>query len=114
MVKVSILDFLISIIFIHNNFRIAAFTLMGATICYGLSCTIVTLVACQPFEANWDKVSYPSYKCIDLSVFRIAQTAIGAALDILILAMPIPIVWSMSCKIGRKVGLTFLFSVGIL
>ncbi|ROW15995.1 hypothetical protein VPNG_02566 [Cytospora leucostoma] len=114
LVKISILDFLLSIFSIHDNFRITAFVLMGATVCYGLSCTVATLAACQPFEANWDKVSYPSYKCIDMSVFYIAQTATGAALDILILLTPIPIVWGMSGEMGRKVGLTFLFSVGIL
>lgn len=112
-VKVSLLDFFLSIFSVRKSFRVAAYTLMALTIGYGVAFTIVSLAGCRPFEANWDKASYPNYQCIDTSKFYIAQTAIGAALDILILLMPIPIVWAMNAKTNRKIGLTFLFTIGI-
>lgn len=113
-VKISILDFFLSIFSINSNFRLVAIFLMGVTACYGLSFTIVSLAGCQPFEANWDKVSHPDYKCINTSRFYTAQTSIGAALDILILLLPVPLVWAMNTKTSKKVGLTFIFTVGIL
>ncbi|KAG8164087.1 hypothetical protein KVR01_006005 [Diaporthe batatas] len=112
-VKISLLDFFLSIFSIRKSFRLAAYTLMAMTIGYGISFTIATLASCQPFEANWDKLNNPGYKCINTSVFYVAQGAIGAALDISILLMPIPIVWSMKAKTQRKIGLTFLFTIGI-
>lgn len=86
---------------------------MVVSACYGLSFTIVTLAACEPFEANWDKISHPDYRCINTSRFYVAQTSIGAALDILILLMPISPVWAMNAKTSKKIGLTFLFTIGI-
>lgn len=113
-VKISLLDFFLSIFSIRKSFRIAAYTLMAITASYGIAFTIATLASCQPFEANWDKLSYPDYKCINTSVFYVAQGAIGAALDISILLMPIPIVWAMNARTQRKIGLTVLFTIGIL
>lgn len=87
---------------------------MAITASYGIAFTIATLASCQPFEANWDKLNHPGYKCINTSVFYVAQGAIGAALDISILLMPIPIVWAMNARTQRKIGLTVLFTIGIL
>ncbi|KAI0844754.1 hypothetical protein F5Y00DRAFT_255798 [Daldinia vernicosa] len=113
-VKISILDFLLSVFATNNVFRIADYTLMAITSAYGISFTIVTLAGCRPFEANWDKLSYPDYQCINTSHFYVAQTAIGAVLDCLILLLPVPVVWTLSMKTSKKVALTFLFTIGIL
>jgi hypothetical protein len=113
-VKISILDLFLFFFSVNGKFRIAAIFLMGVTACYGISFTIVSLAGCQPFEANWDKITHPDYKCINTSTFYVAQTGIGAALDLIILLMPVPLVWAMNAKTSRKVGLTFLFTIGIL
>ncbi len=113
-VKISILDFLLSIFWSHDVFRIAAFALMGITTGYGVAFTIVTLAGCAPFSANWDKLSNPDYTCIDTSKFYVAQGAIGAVLDILILMLPLPIVWGLTLKISKKIAMSFLFAVGVL
>lgn len=87
---------------------------MAITMAYGLSFTIVTLAGCQPFEANWDKLSHPDYQCINTSNFYVAQGAIGAFLDISILLLPIPAVWNLSLKTRKKIALTFVFTIGIV
>ncbi|KAI0128226.1 hypothetical protein F4776DRAFT_672351 [Hypoxylon sp. NC0597] len=114
LVKISILDFLLSVFSTHDRFRIAAYALMGITTCYGTSFLIVSLAGCRPFQANWDKVSYPDYQCINTSHFYVAQAAIGVTLDCLILFLPVPVVWTLSLKTSKKIGLTFLFTIGIL
>ncbi|OTA95525.1 hypothetical protein M434DRAFT_9771 [Hypoxylon sp. CO27-5] len=114
LVKISILDFLLSVFSTHDRFRIAAYVLMGITAGYGLSFLIVSLAGCRPFQANWDKVSYPDYQCINTSHFYVAQAAIGVTLDCLILFLPVPVVWTLSLKTSKKIGLTFLFTIGIL
>ncbi|KAF3062123.1 hypothetical protein GL218_03952 [Daldinia childiae] len=113
-VKISILDFLLSVFATNNVFRIVDYTLMAITSAYGISFTIVTLAGCRPFEANWDKLSHPDFQCINTSHFYVAQGAIGAALDCLILLLPIPLVWTLSMKTNKKIALTFLFTIGIL
>ncbi|OTB13180.1 hypothetical protein K445DRAFT_170932 [Daldinia sp. EC12] len=113
-VKISILDFLLSVFSTNDVFRIADYTLMAITAAYGLSFTIVTLAGCRPFEANWDKFSYPDAQCINTSHFYVAQGAIGAFLDCSILLLPVPLVWALSMKTSKKIALTFLFTIGIL
>lgn len=113
-VKVSLLDFFVSIFSVQTSFQVVAYLLMGITVSYGISFTIVTLAGCQPFEANWDKPSYPDYKCINTSKFYVAQAAINAFLDISILLLPIPAVWTLKLKRSKKIALTFVFAIGIL
>ena len=113
-VKISILDLFLSIFSSHHRFEYIAYTLMGITAAYGVSFTIVTLAGCRPFAANWDKVSHPDYKCINTSQFYVAQAALGAVLDISILLLPMPIVWNLRLATSKKVGLTILFTTGIL
>ncbi|KAI0014477.1 hypothetical protein F4779DRAFT_624743 [Xylariaceae sp. FL0662B] len=113
-VKISIIDFLLSIFAAQRRFRIAAYILLGITAGYGLSFGIVSLAGCRPFAANWDKESYPDYYCINTSRFYIAQAAIGTTLDCLILLLPVPIVWNLALKTSKKIALTFLFTIGIL
>ncbi|KAF2681996.1 hypothetical protein K458DRAFT_371306 [Lentithecium fluviatile CBS 122367] len=114
LVKISFLDLFISIFASADRFRVVANALMGITASYGVSFTIVTLAGCQPFDANWDKLSHPDYKCINTSKFYVVQGAIGAVLDILILLLPLPIIWKLQLKTSKKVGLTIVFTVGIL
>ncbi|KAI1076815.1 hypothetical protein F5B20DRAFT_312259 [Whalleya microplaca] len=113
-VKISILDFLLSLFSTERRFRIAAYVLMSLTTGYGLSFAIVSLAGCRPFEANWDKTSYPDYYCINTSHFYISQAAIGTTLDCLILLLPVPIVWNLALKTSKKIALTVLFTIGIL
>lgn len=114
LIKISFLDFFLSIFEVHKGFRIVNFVLMGITTAYGLSYTIISLAACRPFEANWDKISYPDYTCIDTSMFYTSSAAIGAILDVAILITPIPMVWAIHAKTSTKLGLTVLFTIGIL
>jgi hypothetical protein len=114
LVKISILDFLLSIFSMHDRFRLPAYVLMGITASYGISFTVTTLAACIPFEANWDKLSHPDYRCINTSHFYVSQTAIGAVLDISVLLLPVPFVWQLALPVRKKVALTFIFSIGTL
>lgn len=114
LIKISFLDFFLSIFEVHKRFRIINVILMAITTTYGLSYTIISLAACKPFQANWDKISYPDYKCIDTTKFYTSSAAIGAILDVAILITPIPMVWAIQAKTSTKVGLTILFTVGIL
>ncbi|KAJ8109466.1 hypothetical protein ONZ43_g6129 [Nemania bipapillata] len=114
LVKISILDFLLSIFAAHDRFRLPAYTLMAITAGYGISFAVGTLAGCIPFAANWDKISYPNYKCINTSQFYSAQTIIGAVLDFSVLLLPIPFVWNLLLPLRRKIALTFLFSIGTL
>jgi hypothetical protein len=109
-VKISLLDLLTEIFAACS----VANVLMGISASYGISFTIVTLAGCRPFVANWDKISHPNYTCINTASFHVAHDAIGAILNIAILLLPVPIIWNLHLKGSKRVGVIFLFSIGIL
>ncbi|OCL13442.1 hypothetical protein AOQ84DRAFT_436331 [Glonium stellatum] len=111
-VKISALDLFISIFQSNQRFHQVAYILMGIVCCYGISYTIVSLAACRPFAAQWDK-TIPGYKCIDTSAYYMSQCVIGAVLDCLVVALPMPMVWGLRLKLSKKIALTAIFGLGI-
>lgn len=67
-----------------------------------------------PFYGNWTNWMYkvPPVKCID--TFAAVYVAAGLSIihDVIILAMPIPILWSLNLAWQKKVNLSVMFSVG--
>ncbi|KAK0744966.1 hypothetical protein B0T21DRAFT_399250 [Apiosordaria backusii] len=115
LVKISLLDYFLTVFSAYYWFVICDYILMALTIGYGASFAIVSLAGCRPFSANWDKVTNTEYVCIETSNFYVAQTGVGAILDCLILALPSGVIWGLrGMRRRRKVGLWALFSVGIV
>ena len=110
--KVSALDLFISVFQSNQRFHQAAYVLMGLVSCYGISFTIVSLAACRPFAAQWDK-TIPNYKCIDTSAYYMSRCVIGATLDCLVVALPMPMLWGLRMKLSKKITLTAIFGLGI-
>ncbi|KAK4173610.1 hypothetical protein QBC36DRAFT_293235 [Triangularia setosa] len=115
LVKISLLDYFLTVFSAYYWFVICDYILMALTFGYGASFVIVSLAGCRPFSANWDKVSNPDYVCIETSNFYVAQTGVGAILDCLILLLPTGVIWGLrNMPRRRKLGLWVLFSVGIV
>lgn len=58
--------------------------------------------------------SYPTQKCINEIALFYAVSATDIAIDVLILAIPIPFIWKLHMRTGQKVALTSVFFIGIL
>ena len=112
MVKVSALGLFITI-FPSKRFHQVAYLLIGITTSYGISFAITSLAACRPFAFNWDK-TIKNGRCIDTARFYIAQTILGLLLDVIVVAVPMPMLWGLRMRVQRKIVLTCLFGMGIL
>jgi hypothetical protein len=73
---------------------------------------IAFLTACRPFVGYW-AVPPPHPQCTTLEHFAIVQAIFNLSSDILIIAVPIPMIISLSLPLKQKVGLGILFSIGI-
>jgi len=76
-----------------------------------LSVEIAFFSACHPFTGYW-AVPPPNPQCTTLEHFAIVQAAFNLSSDILIIAVPIPMIVSLSLPLKQKVVLGILFSMG--
>ena len=72
---------------------------------------IVFFAACMPFRGYWG-VPPPHPQCTTLEHFAIVQAVFNLSSDILIIAVPIPMLMSLSLPTKKKIGLGLLFSMG--
>ncbi|KAF1837513.1 hypothetical protein BDW02DRAFT_595504 [Decorospora gaudefroyi] len=72
---------------------------------------IAFFTACRPFVGYW-AVPPPNPQCTTLQHFAIVQAVFNLSSDILIIAVPIPVISSLSLPVRQKVGLGILFSMG--
>ncbi|KAI4915738.1 hypothetical protein J4E90_004184 [Alternaria incomplexa] len=68
--------------------------------------------ACRPFVGYW-AVPPPNPQCTTLEHFAIVQATFNISSDVLIIAVPIPMIMSLSLPLKQKVVLGILFSMGI-
>ncbi|KAI5374636.1 hypothetical protein J4E82_006691 [Alternaria postmessia] len=76
-----------------------------------LSVEIAFFSACHPFTGYW-AVPPPNPQCTTLEHFAIVQAAFNLSSDVLIIAVPIPMIVSLSLPLKQKVFLGILFSMG--
>ena len=72
---------------------------------------IAFFTACMPFSGYW-AVPVSNPQCTTLEHFAIVQAVFNLSSDVLIIAVPIPMIMSLTLPTKQKVGLGLLFSMG--
>ncbi|KAI0178975.1 hypothetical protein GGR52DRAFT_534303 [Hypoxylon sp. FL1284] len=73
---------------------------------------IVICASCKPFRKLWDQLS-PGYCSADRQIIDIS-TAVGNLIsDLVILVLPQRVIWKLQIKKEKKIGIAFIFFVGI-
>lgn len=111
-IKISIIHFYISIFGSNKIFRKAAYAVMAIPIAYAIGVLLENVLICRPFAKNW----YPHLPghCGNDVGNLIAASACNVAIDLTIIALPIPMIWTLHMATRRKVELTITFALGIL
>ncbi|KAJ5093421.1 hypothetical protein N7456_009282 [Penicillium angulare] len=74
---------------------------------------IMCLNMCQPFKFNWD-TTIPGGHCYNKQAFFLWASLPNILTDVVMLAMPVPIVWNLNVSMKVKLGLTLTFATGIM
>lgn len=85
--------------------------MMGVIMCYSIAILFSVIFPCKPISANWD-VTITDGKCADKTKIYLATAGLNVITDILILALPIPMVWNLQMPRRRRIGLVGLFALG--
>lgn len=91
--------------------RRAAWALLVMVLLYFAFDLAIVFTNCIPLQASWDFVT-PGY-CHPKSYWW-AITSLNIVFDFMIFALPIPIIFTMTCARGQKILLYLLFSFGFL
>ncbi|KAJ5355019.1 uncharacterized protein N7496_012231 [Penicillium cataractarum] len=72
--------------------------------------TVIISVSCIPVAKQWD--SSIKGKCIDTIPFYFALAGTSIGLDLVIIALPLPVLWRLQLRLKQKVILAGLFALG--
>lgn len=92
--------------------RRVSFFLAAILVLQLLEETIVVLLQCMPLRKSWDPET-PG-KCLDLVLFFNVSFGIKLATDLVLFFLPIPMLRSLKISRGKKIGVMFMFSLGLL
>lgn len=111
-IRMSVLFFYLRV-FSYPTFRKLVYAMMGLTTACTISFIAGSLMRCRPLEYNWNK-SLPGGHCGDVRMFIYFNAASSVILDLMIWALPIPILLGLGFNKRKKYALYFVFSVGLL
>lgn len=94
----------------YSRFKWVCIGVGVAVFAYSLGFELALLFQCDPIESHWD--ASVDGTCSDLSAALLATSALNAATDVLVLALPVPLVWRMKASLARRIQILGVFLLG--
>ncbi|KAI1762264.1 hypothetical protein GGR53DRAFT_502048 [Hypoxylon sp. FL1150] len=96
----------------RNRFFWICHIMMWVNVCLYSSTILVMSWACKPRERIWHR--YIPGTCINIDAFNISLSAFHLSFDLLMIIIPNRIIWKLSLTVRQKIGVSMVFSVGII
>lgn len=96
------------------TFRKSCYCTIAYIVCSATAVTLVGIFSCTPIRAGWDHDPALHARCIDAGTYLYAYQGVNIATDVLLMALPIPIIMRLQMRPKAKWGLVAMFTVGIL
>ena len=91
------------------------FGTIAIVLCYAITFTLADIFQCTPVELAWNKWrEVKNGRCNNFNAQTWANAAINIAIDITVLALPMPELLKLSLSRKKKIGVCLMFSIGIL
>ncbi|KAI8635442.1 hypothetical protein F5Y19DRAFT_407786 [Xylariaceae sp. FL1651] len=113
LIKLSILTLYLRLFNVNGNFKKYCYAMMAFVMAWGIAVLLTTIFQCSPVPAAWDKM-IPGLKCFNLAAFVIGSNVPNILADTVIIALPLPLLWSLKLSLMRKLGLIALFLVAAI
>ncbi|KAI1203455.1 hypothetical protein F5X97DRAFT_330143 [Nemania serpens] len=110
-VKLSML-FLYHRIYTTPTFRRWCYVVIALDVIYVVSFIPLFLTNCIPLSQYWDPK--PTGWCRDTLIGDNATVAVNLVLDVLVLALPLPVLWRLQMSIRDKLTVTAMFGFGFV
>lgn len=90
--------------------RIPCYILGAITICWEIAVILFTVFQCVPVSGFWNHKIHA--KCINEKDFFLGSLAPDISIDIALLLLPVPYIWSLHMTTSQKTALAFTFMLG--
>lgn len=97
---------------VHDPFWWGCMAIICLQCVWGAACIILLNLQCRPHEAIW-KFYLPS-TCYSLPDVMLTSASVQVASDIIMFLLPQRIIWSLRINWQKKIGVSIIFSAGIL
>jgi hypothetical protein len=111
--KLAILAMYLSIL-LSKKLILAVYIIMGFTVAFLIAFLLIFLIVCLSVSAQWSKdVAFTLSHCRAIQSEEFASVGANMALDLIIVAIPIPSVWGLKMTLSKKIFVTSIFSMGL-
>jgi hypothetical protein len=93
-------------------YKVSVWATMALVGCYSIGLFFSLVFACTPIESNWDLTI--TGHCVNRPSLYIATAVTNILSDLIIFALPIPMIVKLKITRRQKYGLFFIFSIGSL
>jgi hypothetical protein len=112
LIKTSLLLSLIRIFNVFKKFRILAYCAIAFCICWAIQTILIAFLICTPVSYNWDQVNQKG-SCGNLTAAYVSIGIVDVISDIIIFALPIPLIHRLKMRRSSKWAAMGLFALGI-
>ena len=101
------------IFYVKQWFIYGCWALISCYAGYIISWVVTVAVGILPVAAYWDTSIKPTH-AIDGRKLQLANCSFNIATDVILLAMPLMVIWTLQMSKMRKLGVSALFCLGVL
>lgn len=113
LVKTSMMALYLKLFGTKASIRTAIYVTGAIVWAWGLSIVLESFLICQPIEFNWNP-TLPGGKCGNRNAAFVVAGVLNMVTDLMVMSLPIPYIWNLQLRVGRKIGLSVAFSLGLL
>lgn len=97
----------------HRVYRVACYTLMALIIGLAIALILVDIFICVPVGSLWSlTATAEDSSCLSFAKFYRYSSLPNPILDVMMLALPQPIVWKLQLSTQARIGLAVTFLTG--
>ncbi|KAK5056722.1 hypothetical protein LTR84_012254 [Exophiala bonariae] len=98
-------------IFPSRTFKMISWGVIGFVISYCTVAVCMSIWQCDPIEKAWRK-TLPG-QCIKIGILWYVNSVFTLVADVLLIVLPLNQIWQLKLPLSQKIGLVFVFSLGI-
>ncbi|OTB14101.1 hypothetical protein K445DRAFT_75982 [Daldinia sp. EC12] len=100
-------------IFAIARFRLLVVATSVCVVTWFVVMELILVLGCRPIQAWWNIPMAAAAACVDKIAFSYSTSILNLIFDLCILTMPIPIILRLQASMEKRIGLCFLFSMGL-
>ena len=98
----------------NKRFRLMCYGLCVFMVCFAITFGLLFGLSCTPISYAWERWDNTKQgRCVDILATLFACATINIVLDFIVCLLPIPKLASLSISTPKKIGISFIFMLGL-